>query len=66
MKLVRISENVLINPGKISSVEYRGGQIIVRVDGERYDITTRVDMDAFMKELMGADTNLWGAQHFRG
>lgn len=66
MKLVKISEKVLVNPNKISSIEQRNGKIIVRVEGSTYEIESRKDMDEFMLELMGADSNLWGAQHFNG
>lgn len=63
MSLVKISDTVLINTDKISSVESRKDKVLVWVDGRSY--TVDVPLKYFMTQF-GMTQQSSGAQHFAG
>lgn len=66
MKLVKVSENILVNPECISSVEQKivhsKKRITVLVEGRSY--TLEVSIEEFMKELNSLNAST--GQHFAG
>ena len=66
MNLIRINDNVLINPDKISFIERTKTKVIVAVDGKMHTIENKIDLDNFFNELKLSTNNLWGAQYFAG
>lgn len=54
MELIKISEKVLINPARISSVEVKANRIIVRVENKDHTVT---DPATFFAELVDHGIN---------
>lgn len=56
MKLIKISNEILVNPDKISKVEIRGKKILVTVDGETHQV--EIPQAQLLIELKNSGVNL--------
>jgi hypothetical protein len=66
MKLIKVNENLLVNPDRIDFIEQRGGEIRISVDNKIFKVERLQDLQGLMKEIFDSGSNLWGSQHFKG
>ena len=66
MKLVKINDNLLVNPDSISFIEQGKDGVMICIDGRMVGIKSQENLTNILKEIYASGDNLWGAQHFKG
>ena len=66
MKLVKITDDLLVNPDQVDYLEQRKEGVFISIGGRIMRIESQENLKNILKELYASSDNLWGKQYFAG